>query len=253
MSPTRPCAIYATATPCGGGLYCSHHVSWAATPVQLNIPARHLLPGKGAGASAHTYAPALHRHSCCQSALEATQPHLKAPPARSTGHKCCPRNPRGRGNQRSHYGGADGSPADAAAWAAARDAAQPARRRGEHQVHPACVHAHGSQTDSRGWGACWAAARRLLAGARRYAPSLRLHKGDINAVEVGARAWRIRSGRVTAAIPARQAGRRSRRARARRAISDPALDRSINPARAAAPHRSIRIIAVVSLLVGWAY
>jgi len=40
---------------------------------------------------------------------------------------------------------------------------------------------------------------------------------------------------VTAAIPARQAGRRSRRARTRRAISDPARDRSINPARAAAP------------------
>eukprot|EP01047_Picozoa_sp_COSAG01_P028440 COSAG01_NODE_1909_length_8928_cov_64.180315_11_plen_155_part_00 len=70
---------------------------------------------------------------------------------------------------------------------------------GEHQAHPACVaspvHAHGSQTDSCGWGACWAASRRLLAGARRYAPSLRLHKGDINAVEAGARAWRIRSGR----------------------------------------------------------
>jgi hypothetical protein len=69
MSPTRPCAIYATATPCGGGLYCSHHVSWAATPVQLNIPARHLLPGKGAGASAHTYAPALHTDTAAAKAL----------------------------------------------------------------------------------------------------------------------------------------------------------------------------------------
>ena len=61
--------------------------------------------------------------------------------------------------------------------------------RGEHQAHPACVaspvRAHGSQPDSRGWGACWAAARRLLAGARRHAPSLRLHKGDINAVGGG--------------------------------------------------------------------
>ena len=41
-------------------------------------------------------------------------------------------------------------------------------------------------TGRRGWGACWADARHLLAGARRYAPSLRLHKGDINAVEAAA-------------------------------------------------------------------
>ena len=41
-------------------------------------------------------------------------------------------------------------------------------------------------TGRRGWGACWADARHLLAGARRYAPSLRLHKGDINVVEAGA-------------------------------------------------------------------
>jgi hypothetical protein len=40
-----------------------------------------------------------------------------------------------------------------------------------------------------------------------------------------------RAARIPAA---RQAGRRSRRARTRRAISDPARDRSINPARAAA-------------------
>ena len=130
--------------------------------------------------------------------------------------KCCPRNPRGRGNQRSHADGADGSPADAAAWAAAR-ATQQLRAACSH---PACVaspvHAHESQTDSRGWGACWAAARRLLAGARRYAPSLRLHKGDINAVEAAAPRAADPIPAVNAAIPARQAGRRSRRARARR-------------------------------------
>jgi hypothetical protein len=43
---------------------------------------------------------------------------------------------------------------------------------------------------------------------------------------------------VTAAIPARQAGRRSRRARARRRYQIPRArgrDRSIKPARAAAP------------------
>jgi hypothetical protein len=275
--------------PCGGGLYRSHHVSWAATPVQLNAPARHLLPGKGAGASAHTYAPALHRHSRCQSALEATQPHLTAPPARSTGHKCCPRNPRGRGNQRSHYGGADGSPADAAA---ARDAARPARRRGEHQAHPACVaspvHAHGSQTDSRGWGACWAAAQRLLAGARRYAPSLRLHKGDINAVEARPRRARTYTPPPPPPPPPPRRARRRRRVRMRRMDpirrSDPrrprdrgdpgASGRAALAARARAPgdisrsragsvdqsrarRRAASIdqdnIAVVSLLVGWAY
>jgi|EP01047_Picozoa_sp_COSAG01_P025567 hypothetical protein len=83
---------------------------------------------------------------------------LTAPPARTSGHKCCPRNPRGRGNQRSHAGRADGSQADAAAWAAAR-ATQQLRAACSH---PACVaspvHAHESQTDS------------LLAGARRYMP-----------------------------------------------------------------------------------
>jgi hypothetical protein len=98
-------------------------------------------------------------HTTAAKALsEATQPHLTAPPARSTGHKCCPRNPRGRGNQRSHAGRADGSQADAAAWAAAR-ATQQLRAACSH---PACVaspvHAHESQTDS------------LLAGARRYMP-----------------------------------------------------------------------------------
>ena len=211
--------------PCGRGLYRSHHVNWAATPAQFNAPARHLLPDKGAGAPAHTYAPALHT-AAANTLSEATQPHLTAPPARSTGHKCCPRNPRGRGNQRSHAGGADGSPADAAAWAAAR-ATQQLRAACSH---PACVaspvHAHESQTDSRGWGACWAAARRLLAGARRYAPSLRLHKGDINAVEAGARAWRIRSGRDRGDPGA--SGRAAIAARARApAISDPARDRSI--------------------------
>ena len=167
-------------------------------PVECPGSAPAAQQGCGSTSTQHTPTtppPVLHT-AAAKALSEATQPHLTAPPARSTGHKCCPRNPRGRGNQRSHAGGADGSPADAAAWAAARDAARRARRRGEH---PACVaspaHAHGSQTDSRGWGACWAASRRLLAGARRYAPSLRLHKGDINAVEAGARAWRIRSGR----------------------------------------------------------
>eukprot|EP01047_Picozoa_sp_COSAG01_P036802 COSAG01_NODE_2890_length_6906_cov_23.470545_1_plen_236_part_00 len=47
----------------------------------------------------------------------------------SSGHKCCPGGPHGRCYQRSHAGGADGSPADAAAWAAPRDdAARPAQR-----------------------------------------------------------------------------------------------------------------------------
>ena len=64
--------------------------------------------------------------------------------------------------------------------------------------------------------------------------SLRLHKGDINAVEAGARAWRIRSGRDRGDPGA--SGRAAIAARARApAISDPARDRSINPARAAAP------------------
>ena len=40
--------------PCGEGLYHSHHVSWAAIPTQLNAPARHLLPSKGARAPAHS-------------------------------------------------------------------------------------------------------------------------------------------------------------------------------------------------------
>ena len=76
MSPTRPRAIFATATRHPGeGLCHSHHVSWAATPAQLNPPSRHLLPDKGAGAPAHSYAPAPHSR---QSALEATQPHLTA-------------------------------------------------------------------------------------------------------------------------------------------------------------------------------
>ena len=248
--------------PCGRGLYRSHHVNWAATPAQFNAPARHLLPGKGAGAPARTYAPAALHTAAANTLSEATQPHLTAPPARSTGHKCCPRNPRGRGNQRSHAGGADGSPADAAAWAAAR-ATQQLRAACSH---PACVaspvHAHESQTDSRGWGACWAAARRLLAGARRYAPSLRLHKGDINAVEAAAPRAADPIPAVNAAIPARQAGRRSRRARTRRAISDPARDRSINQSRArrraasiiaAAPHRSLsrdRMLGCMRLDVG---
>ena len=61
MSPTRPRAIFATATRHPGeGLYHSHHVSWAATPAQLTPPTRHLLPDKGAGAPAHSYAPAPH-------------------------------------------------------------------------------------------------------------------------------------------------------------------------------------------------
>jgi hypothetical protein len=47
----------------------------------------------------------------------------------------------------------------------------------------------------------------------------------------GAQPCSQRAARIPAA---RQAGRRSRRARTRRAISDPARDRSINPARAAA-------------------
>ena len=76
MSPTRPRAIFATATRhAREGLYHSHHVSWAATPAQLNPPTRYLLPDKGAGAPAHSYAPAPHSR---QSALEATQPHLTA-------------------------------------------------------------------------------------------------------------------------------------------------------------------------------
>ena len=67
MSPTRPRAIFATATRHPGeGLCRSHHVSWAATPAQLNPPSRHLLPDKGAGAPAHSYAPAPHSR---QSAL----------------------------------------------------------------------------------------------------------------------------------------------------------------------------------------
>jgi hypothetical protein len=67
MSPTRPRAIFATATRHPGeGLYHSHHVSWAATPAQLSPPTRHLLPDKGAGAPAHSYAPAPHSR---QSAL----------------------------------------------------------------------------------------------------------------------------------------------------------------------------------------
>jgi hypothetical protein len=76
MSPTRPRAIFATATRHPGeGLCRSHHVSWAATPAHLSPPTRYLLPDKGAGAPAHTYAPAPHSR---QSALEATQPHLTA-------------------------------------------------------------------------------------------------------------------------------------------------------------------------------
>ena len=76
MSPTQPRAIFATTTRHPGeGLCRSHHVSWAATPAQLNPPTRHLLPDKGAGAPAHSYAPAPHSR---QSALEATQPHLTA-------------------------------------------------------------------------------------------------------------------------------------------------------------------------------
>jgi hypothetical protein len=76
MSPTRPRAIFATATRHPGeGLCHCHHVSWAATPTHLSPPTRYLLPGKGAGAPAHTYAPAPHSR---QSALEATQPHLTA-------------------------------------------------------------------------------------------------------------------------------------------------------------------------------
>ena len=76
MSPTRPRAIFATATRHPGeGLCHCHHVSWAATPAQLSPPTRYLLPDKGAGAPAHTYAPAPHSR---QSALEATQPHLTA-------------------------------------------------------------------------------------------------------------------------------------------------------------------------------
>ena len=187
--------------PCGRGLYRSHHVNWAATPAQFNAPARHLLPDKGAGAPAHTYAPALHT-AAANTLSEATQPHLTAPPARSTGHKCCPRNPRGRGNQRSHAGGADGSPADAAA---ARDAARPARRRGEHQAHPACVaspvHAHGSQTDSRGSDMCRPPAWHLLAGAGRDDPIVARAKGDINAFSVVARRAAARRARAGSKIP----------------------------------------------------
>jgi hypothetical protein len=37
-----------------------------APGAQFNAPARHLLPDKGAGAPAHTYAPALHTDSRCQ-------------------------------------------------------------------------------------------------------------------------------------------------------------------------------------------
>jgi hypothetical protein len=48
-------------------------------------------------------------------------------------------------------------------------------------------------------------------------PSLRLHKGDINAALRRGRARRQIRSAVNAAIPARQAGRRSRRARARAA------------------------------------
>ena len=76
MSPTRPRAIFATATRHPGeGLCHCHHVSWAATPTHLSPPTRYLLPDKGAGAPAHTYAPAPHSRQC---ALEATQPHLTA-------------------------------------------------------------------------------------------------------------------------------------------------------------------------------
>ena len=78
MSPTRPRAIFATATRhAREGLYHSHHVSWAATPAQFNAPARDLLPDKGAGAPAHTYAPALHT-AAANTLSEATQPHLTA-------------------------------------------------------------------------------------------------------------------------------------------------------------------------------
>jgi hypothetical protein len=68
---------------------------------------------------------------------------------------------------------------------------------------------------------------------------LRLHKGDINAVEAAAPRAADPIPAVNAAIPARQAGGRSRRARTRRRYQIPrGIGRSINPARAAAPHRS---------------
>jgi hypothetical protein len=85
---------------------------------------------------------------------------------------------------------------------------------------------------------------------------LRLHKGDINAMlEAGAPPPppTLRYSRAAAPPPprararararrigsARQAGRRSRRARTRRRYQIPrGIVRSINPARAAAPHRS---------------
>ena len=79
-------------------------------------------------------------------------------------------------------------------------------------------------------------------------------------------AWRAQEATAdlytNAAIPARQAGRRSRRARTGRAISDPARDRSINQSRArrraesiiaAAPHRSLsrdRMLGCMRLDVG---
>jgi len=73
---------------------------------------------------------------------------------------------------------------------------------------------------------------------------LRLHKGDINAVEAGARAWRIRSGRDRGDPGA--SGRAAIAARARApAISHPARDRSINPARAAAPSESKVLILII--------
>ena len=77
MSPTQPRAIFATTTRHPGeGLCHSHHVSWAATSAQLNPPTRHLLPDKGAGAPAHSYAPAPNsRQSALRRPNRPTAPH----------------------------------------------------------------------------------------------------------------------------------------------------------------------------------
>ena len=79
--------------PCGRGLYRSHHVNWAATPAQFNAPARHLLPDKGAGAPAHTYAPALHTQPLPTHSLRRPNRTSQRPPLAALATSAAPESP----------------------------------------------------------------------------------------------------------------------------------------------------------------